>query len=428
MTISQRAVDTTADTPADTVAYPRLGVAMLILTPFGLGYFMSYMFRAVNAVVAPNLIAEVGLTAAELGLLTAAYLMSFAAFQLPLGILLDRFGPRRVQACLLLCAGVGALLFSIGNGALSLAAARALIGLGVAGGLMASFKAIVVWVEAPRRPLANACVMSFGALGLIVATVPMDWAVAQFGWRTTFAGLAAATFSVAGLIAVAVPERRQTVAPAPLREQIREVGAIYSDRAFLGLAPMLGATAGTHIAIQTLWAGPWFRDVAGLDRAGVAHQLLLMAIAFFVGILFTGIVADRLVKRGVGVLTILLSFIVMFLLAQSMLLLGQSVLTGPAWILFGMLGQVAILAFPWLASHFGAARSGRASTAMNLVIFSSAFALQAGIGAVIDLYPRSPGGGYAPEGYRTAFGACLALELLTLGWYLWSRQRGTGRP
>ena len=128
---------------------------LMVLAPFALGYFLSYLFRAVNAVVGAGLVAEIGLSAAGLGLLTSAYLFAFALFQLPLGVLLDRFGPRRVQAALLGCAALGSLLFAIGRDIATLTCARALIGLGFAGGLMSGFKAVVLWVPEPRRALAN---------------------------------------------------------------------------------------------------------------------------------------------------------------------------------------------------------------------------------------------------------------------------------
>ena len=79
---------------------------------------------------------------------------------------------------------------------------------------------------------------------------------------------------------------------------------------------------------------------------------------------------------------------------------------------------MAILAYPWLSSHFGSALSGRANTAMNLVIFASAFVVQSAIGALIDLYPRSATGGYPPEAYRWAFGVFLCLQVAMLGWFL----------
>jgi MFS family permease len=396
-------------------------IALTVLAPFALGYFLSYLFRAVNAVVGPDLVADIGLSATGLGLLTSAYLFAFALFQLPLGVLLDRYGPRRVQFGLFACAAAGSLLFSIGNDVVTLTAARALIGLGFAGGLMSGFKAVVLWVPPPRRALANACIMSFGALGILVATVPVELAVLAVGWRSVFVGLAVITLAVAGLILLAVPEQaggqRETLA-----QQIRSVLPIYRDRLFWRLAPLLAITGGTHIAIQTLWAGPWFRDVAGLDRMAVANHLMVMAVAFLIGILSSGAIADWLGRRGVDLLTVMLGFLAVFFVAQLAVVLQLTSLTLPIWFLFGMFGQVAVLAYPWLSSHYGAALSGRTNTAVNLLLFLVAFAVQYAIGAIIDLFPPTAGGGYSPEGYRWAFGLFLALQLLALVWYLAGRR------
>jgi MFS family permease len=98
--------------PADGTRFrsPALSIAFRVFLPFALGYFLSYVFRVVNAVIAPDLVADLGLDAGALGLLTSTYFLTFAAFQLPLGILLDRFGPRRTEALLLLVAAAGAFL------------------------------------------------------------------------------------------------------------------------------------------------------------------------------------------------------------------------------------------------------------------------------------------------------------------------------
>ena len=395
---------------------------LMVLAPFAFGYFLSNLFRAVNAVVAPNLAADLGLGAAALGLLTSAYLFAFALFQLPLGVLLDRFGPRRVQAALLACAATGSLLFATGQDSATLTCARALIGLGFAGGLMSGFKAVVLWVPEPRRALANAAIMSFGALGILVATVPTELAVQAVGWRAVFVGLAAITFAVAALIFVAVPERAMGAGGEGLARQIAAVARILRDGAFWRLAPLLATTAGSHIAIQTLWAGPWFRDVAGFDRIGVANYLMVVAIAFFVGILLTGAVADWFVRRGVDLLTVMLGFIAVFLVSELAIVLQWTALNLPMWVVFGMTGQVAVLAYPWLSSYFGAALSGRATTAMNLVLFLAAFGAQYAIGAIIDLFPTAAGGGYHPAGYQVGFGVFLAAQLLALVWYLLGRR------
>jgi MFS family permease len=102
-----------------------------VLLPFGFGYFLSFLYRTVNAVIGPEVAASLGLGAAELGLLTSAYFVAFAAFQIPLGVLLDRYGPRHVEAALVLVAAAGAVVFARGESTLTLALGRALIGLGV---------------------------------------------------------------------------------------------------------------------------------------------------------------------------------------------------------------------------------------------------------------------------------------------------------
>jgi len=335
-------------------------------------------------------------------------------------VLLDRYGPRRVQFGLFACAAAGSLLFALGQDVVTLTLARALIGLGFAGGLMSGFKAVVLWLPAPRRALANACIMAFGALGILVATVPVELAVLAVGWRGVFVGLALITLAIAGLILVVVPERAEGRSEG-LARQITSIVPIFRDRVFWALAPLLALTAATHIAIQTLWAGPWLRDVAGLDRMAVANHLMVMAIAFLVGILSSGVVADWLGRRGVDLLTVMLGFLAIFFVSQLAIVLQLTSLTLPIWFLFGMFGQVAVLAYPWLSSHYGAELSGRTHTAVNLLLFLTAFALQYAIGAIIDLFP-STARGYSPEGYRWAFGAFLALQLLSLIWYLVGRR------
>lgn len=143
---------------------PPLRPALLlrIFVPFALGYFLSYLFRVVNAVIAPELSAELGLGASDLGLLTSAYFLAFAAFQLPLGILLDRYGPRRTEAVLLLFAAAGALIFARAEETAGLIAGRALIGFGVSACLMAAFKAFVQWFPAERLAAVNGLQLAEG--------------------------------------------------------------------------------------------------------------------------------------------------------------------------------------------------------------------------------------------------------------------------
>ena len=396
-----------------------LGIIALALGPFGLGYFMSYLFRAVNAVVEGQLVRDIGLSPSELGLMTASYLAAFALLQLPLGVLLDRYGPRRVQTILMMVAAAGAALFAVGQDGLTLTIARALIGFGVAGGLMGGFKAVVIWVSEPRRALANSFVMSAGAIGLLVATRPLQEATDIFGWRQVFMILAGITVLVGLIIFFVVPEKKN-VSPSgeSFGGQIREIVVIFRDPAIISLAPLMATTAGVQVAIQTLWAAPWFRDVMGASREDVANNLFFMAAAFLFGILFTGAVADWFARRGISLLGVMLVFMLIYFGAQLGIVLQLTQYSLILWLVFGMFGQVAVLAFPWLASYFGTRLSGRAQTVVNLLIFGYAFVAQYAIGAIIELYPQPTPETYDPASYRTAFGAFLAVQLAALVWFL----------
>ena len=141
-----------------------------VYLPFALGYAISYFLRNANAIIEADLVRELGLGPAELGLLTSVYFFSFAAFQLPLGILLDRYGPRRIEAILLLFAAMGAWIFSQSDSLLGLIFGRLLIGLGVSACLMAAFKAYVIWFPSERLPMINGLQMVAGGLGAVSYT------------------------------------------------------------------------------------------------------------------------------------------------------------------------------------------------------------------------------------------------------------------
>ncbi len=401
-----------------------LKVVVTVFAPFAGGYFLSYLYRSVNAVVAPDLVADIGLDATDLGLLTAVYFLTFAAAQLPLGLALDRFGPRRVQSCLLLSAALGALVFALGESREMLILGRALIGLGVAGGLMASFKAVVLWFPRERIPLVNGCFMTCGGIGAMSATAPVE-AVLQMGdWRGLFLGLAAVTSLVSVAIFVVVPERAGVAATASLAEQLRGLRRIFGHRLFWRLAPLNCAVGATGFALQGLWAGPWLRDVAGLGRAEVAEHLVFLAAALTLGMLLAGVLAELGRRVNVSPLWVMGLGVGVFLLVQVAILLEAVQAAYAVWALFGLFSNMNALAYAVLTQSFPASYSGRSNTGLNVLLFSTAFAVQYAIGAVIGLWPAAAAGGYAPESYQAAFGMALAIEVAALMWFLWAGRDG----
>jgi sugar phosphate permease len=403
-------------------------LAIRIFLPFALGYFLSYLFRTVNAVIAPNLAADIGVDPSGLGLLTAAYFIAFASSQLPLGVLLDRFGPRRIEAGLLLFAAVGAFIFSCSDSLTGLAVGRAFIGFGVSACLMAAFKAFVMWFPAPQLPLINGIQMTSGGLGALSATAPVEALLGIMDWRAVFLMLALVTLAVALIVFWVVPDKREAQPPDSLHRQLAGIGEVFSSPVFWRIAPWATLSQAAYLAIQGLWSGPWLRDAAGFERSEVAQTLLLVAVAMTAGYLLLGIAANRLSRAGWNPLTVAALGMLAFMLAQALIASGWVPDVRLTWMLFGFFGTSGILCYADLSQRFPARLAGRVNTGLNLLVFIVAFTAQWGIGAVIGLWP-STSTGYAVPGYQAGFGLMLGLQTLAALWFLivgW-RQRRTGR-
>ena len=201
--------------------------------PFAAGYYLAYLFRTINAAISPALASDFALDAAETGLLASIYFLVFGLTQIPIGVLLDRFGPRRVQGVLLVIAAGGATLFGTASSFPELLVARAMIGLGVAGSLMAGLKVIVTWFPRERVALANGWMIMLGSFGAVTATAPADWLLNYLGWRSLFEILTIGTVTVAGLIYMVVPERISDAEIATSARKPLTLWSIYSDPRFL---------------------------------------------------------------------------------------------------------------------------------------------------------------------------------------------------
>jgi predicted MFS family arabinose efflux permease len=351
-----------------------------------------------------------------MGLLTAAYLVAFGAFQLPLGVLLDRYGPRRVEAALLLIAAAGALLFARAHSLAGLIAGRALIGLGVSACLMAAFKAFVGFFPAGRLPLVNGLQLASGGLGALAATAPLEWGLHLVGWRLLFLLLAGLTLLAALLVWLLVPGPPPAGKGPGMAFLWRGMGEVLGSRRFWRLAPLVTASQATFMALQGLWAGAWLRDVAGLPRTAAASVLLMIAAAMTAGYLLLGALTERLGRAGVPPRTVAVWGMGGFILLQAAILALPRLDPRPCWLLFGLLGTSGTIAYADLTQRFPAALAGRVNTALNLVVFAGAFAAQWGIGVVIGRFAAS-GAPIPLAGFRAGFGLMLALQAAGLLWF-----------
>ncbi len=401
------------------VAASPLFIALRVLLPFAAGYFLSYLFRSVNAVIAPNLQKDLGIGAGDLGMLTSTYFVFFALAQFPLGVLLDRYGPRRVQAAFLLFAVLGSAIFAVGENLYMLAFGRGMIGLGVAGGLMAAMKAIALWLPQERWPLANGIFMTAGGLGALAATLPVEMLLHWLAWPGLFWLLALLSLLSSVAIFFVVPDKAGSLAQSEgLWAQMRGYAVYLTDRRIWRIAPLSMICMATGIAIQGLWTGPYLRDVGGLNRQEAAELQFLLALALTFGFTLTGIVADRLARIGVTLKALLCILTICYGLVMVVLVGGWAVTNPLLWLAFGLFSNTAVLAYPILGTQFPIQAIGRVNTMLNGVVFAFAFVAQAGLGWIIDLWPRGPAGEYPLEAYSWAFGIPVVLMALSLLWYI----------
>ena len=395
-----------------------------IFVPFALGYFLSYVFRTVNSVIAPDLVAAVGLTASQLGLLSSAFFLAFAVAQLPLGMVLDRYGPRRVEASLLAVGSLGCLLFAVGDSLASLMLGRALIGLGVSGCMMAAFKAFTLWFETRRLPLVNGALVGCGATGALAATLPVAWLLRHTDWRGIFVGLAVCCLLVAALLMV-VPGHAHDARRISLRDQLRGIGQVFRNPLFQRTAPLAMLAQGSFLSIQGLWAGPWLRDVAGLGSQAAASHLFVLGLALVAGFFALGALAERLARRGIRPVTVMGAGASVFALSQIGLLIPGMPGVAVILALFGVFGGSTIIAYAALATALPPSLAGRANTALNLFVFTGAFLTQWGMGVLIHIWEDPATASYGVAGYQTAFGSMILLQGLALGWFWhgWLRRR-----
>ena len=389
-----------------------------VFVPFACGYFLSYLYRVINAVIAPDLMAELRLDAAELGFLTSAYFLTFALFQLPLGMLLDRFGPRRTEAALLMFAALGAFVFATASGIGGLVAGRALIGFGVSACLMAAFKAFRMFFAVGKLPLISGFQMAIGGLGALSGTVPVEAALGVTDWRGVFITLGIVTIAVGFVIFLVAPEKEGEEADAAsFGELLGGIGAIFRSFTFWRIAPLTVASQSTFLSIQSLWAGPWLRDAAGLGRDAVAFHLLAIAGAMIAGFLLLGAASERLARRGVPPIVMVIGCSAVFMVILSAIIGAGTGAPLILWMAFGFFGTSGILPYSLLSQSFPAHLAGRVITGLNFLVFAGAFGAQWGIGAVINLWPPSAGGAYPLVAYDVAFSLMLALQALALTWF-----------
>ncbi len=415
---------TTQSEPIARVLIPWRATVILVCT-LGSVYMVSQFLRNSVAVIAPNLAQELHLSASEIGLLASAFFFAFAAAQIPLGIALDRYGPK---ACMLVCGGIaafGAVMFATATSPGGLIASRILMGMGSSCYLMAPL-ALFAQRYAPHQFASLTGIqMGLGSIGTLIATAPFAFAVAAIGWRATFFGVAALMVLATACVMIVV---RENGGSAPrferkkesLAESLAGLAAAIRTPSVCAIFVMHLVAHASFVQVVGLWGGPYLTHIYGYDLTARGNMLFAAAIAQVAAACLWG-PTDRIFRSyklpvllGAGSTALVLATVAVF-----------GVLS-PGWLLVWFVLAGAMTAYtPVLIAHgkslFPPHLVGRGMTLLNMGTMGGVFLAQLVSGFLIDLFP-STNGAYALDAYRFVFGMqAAAVTVASVVYLFWVR-------
>jgi predicted MFS family arabinose efflux permease len=390
---------------------------------------LSQFHRAALGVIAPELTADLALTPAVLGAANGMFFAALLVAQVPVGIALDRAGPRRTVASLTGLAVAGAALQAVATDGTALLAARFLTGLGCGASFMAAVVLCARWYSGAAMTVALSRVFALSQLGILLAGAPLAAASGVLGWRGALGASAVLTAACLllwwRLVRDDPPDRPPAFRqPETLKEALLGQVSIWR---LPGLPRVLGMHLVGYAAAATvlgLWAGPYLADVHGLDAAGRGWSLAAMGVAMPVGLLAIGPLERRIGgRRGIVTVSAGLAAGTLFALA-----LWPGAPLSAALVLLVLL--VLFSAFPVLVvaegrSLFPDHLVGRGATTVNLAQVLGSALLPMLVGAVVGLFPEVSGV-RQEAAYRAGF-AVLGVSLAggLAGWILLPRRGAT---
>jgi MFS family permease len=401
--------------------------ALRLMLPFGFGFFLSMFTRAVSNMVKQPIQLELGLNEEAISLaLGASFFITFALAQLPVGLMLDRYDPRKVNGGLFLVAAAGAVLMALSTDVASLSLGRILMGIGFASAMMGALKTYALWFPKERLPTINSLQFMVGLLGAWSATKPTELLLRVFDWRELYLLFAGLTVLAALLIVVVTPKHRGSGQGETFMEQLRGMASVYADGYFWRIAPWMFVSMGVTQGLSTLYVFSWFTDVALFSVSQGATAVSFVTLASAINFSVMGTVSERMSARGHGPMFVPIIGQSMAMILLALLATQILVAVVPQWVVWILFAGTATLAFAALSQAFPAHMMGRVYAAFNLLGFMTTAGAQWLVGRVLDMYPHSDSGAAAPEAYQLAFILLLACQATAAAWFVLASRLGIG--
>ncbi len=381
------------------------------------GYLLSQFYRSFLAIIAPELATDVGLDAAWLGVVSAAFFAAFAAVQIPVGASLDRFGARRTVAGPMLLAMIGSIVFATSHTPWVSVAGMALIGFGCAPIFMGALWVIGRTSTPARFALFSSVIVGIGSLGNLAAATPLAAVAQAWGWRATMLAIAAATLLAAALVFFVVRDPPPLIEKTETRERAPGLADVLKIRQLWPLYPIALLSYPIVVAVRGLWVGPYFSDVHHLAPVERGNAVSVMVFAMIFASFAYGPL-DRWFRTRKWVVV---AGTVLTIAGLAALALIPTMGVGPASLAFGAIGGFG-MTYGVLMAHtrafLPAPLLGRGLTLMNMALIGGAAVIQPLSGAFMKHLAAQ---GLSPAAAHASLYGVFALGLgLTLVLYLFS--------
>ena len=404
------------------------GYRWLVFVVLASGYLLVYFHRLCPAVVAKDMMNDLGASAGLMGLLASAYFYPYALMQVPSGVLSDTWGPRKTITSFFALAGVGSILLGLAPSATWAIVGRVLVGFGVALLFVPTIKILTNWFRAAEFNRMTGWLVATGGLGALSAGMPLAYLSTAVGWRGSFVAVGVATVLLAAVIWVLVrdtPEEKGLPPPedagadrAPAKSSIgvwQALRLVAGSWRFWPLAVWFFFNGGIFLSFIGLWGGPYFMDVYGLSAIETGAVLSMVAVAKIFGCPVISYVSDRVVRSRKKLL-VAASVILAALLVQPAYF--PEALNLPLlflWmLLFGLFASaIVVVAFTTTKELFPVEIAGTAVGLMNVFPFLGGAIMQPLLGFVLETHERGPDG-YSAAAYGDAFQAYIVSGLIAL--------------
>lgn len=385
-------------------------------------YFFVYFHRTSPAVMANDLMQEFAVSALAIGVLSSLYFYPYAVLQMPVGVLSDVKGAKKVVISFTSITLFGILLFVIAPSFEFAVFSRLLIGIGVSGVYIPTVKIISQWFKANEFATAMGILFAIGNLGAIFSSYPLAISIENLGWRISFAIIGVVTTLLLLLCILFVKD-------APIEFKRKSLGK-GDFKSLLNLTLWLLAFSsmlryGVVMGFQGLWGGSFLVDVASLSKALVGTVLMLFGIGTIVGAPLLGRVSDEIGLRKVLMIASSIGFLIFWL---PLLLIPEKLGVTELSIISFMLGFFSSsgpIAYTMVKEQFPLRMTGLAISFINIFPFVGAGIFQIVMGYLMDSVGKM-GDGYPVEAYRLSFEFCLVASIVSLILLLFVKESGSG--